>query len=171
VTLKDTNQHLLITLPIQKSNHLHPKRIRDFASILIAQLPRSTSSSTGGLSFRFTPDSSKLVMSTVAAACILVIDLSSEKPHVLRRFDHHRRPHPVIQERVVKGRRGDVDGDVDMTDPAVDSTEEGPYQPPTSAIVNVLRMSISPDGQWLASSDDRSRTHVFNLDSIQVRPC
>lgn len=33
----------------------------------------------------------------------------------------------------------------------------------------VTRMSVSPDGQWLATSDDRCRTHVFNLDSIQVR--
>jgi U3 small nucleolar RNA-associated protein 4 len=155
---------------IQRSGHLHPKRIRDFASILIAQLPKSTSSSTGGLSFQFTPDSSKLVMSTVVTACILVIDLSSEKPHVLRRFDHHRRPHPVVRERVVKGLKGNDDGDVDMTNLAADSTE-GEYQPPTSALVNILRMSISPDGQWLASSDERSRTHVFNLDSIQVRPC
>jgi U3 small nucleolar RNA-associated protein 4 len=103
-------------------------------------------------------------------ACILVVDLSGEKLRVLRRFDHHRLFHPVIQERVVKGRKSDGDGDVDMSDPPVDSIEESENQPSTPVIVNILRVSISPDGQWLASSDDRSRTHVFNLDSIQVCP-
>ncbi len=31
----------------------------------------------------------------------------------------------------------------------------------------VTRMAVSPDGQWLATSDDLRRTHVFNLDAIQ----
>jgi U3 small nucleolar RNA-associated protein 4 len=121
-------------------------------------------------------------MSTAATACILVIDLSGEKLRVLRRFDHHRLPHSVVQERVVKGRIGDgvgdididvdvdVDVDVDMADTPVDSVDKGRRRASTSVMVNVLRISISPDGQWLATSDDFSRTHVFNLDSIQVHP-
>jgi len=28
-------------------------------------------------------------------------------------------------------------------------------------------MSISPDGQWLATTDDHRRTHIFNLDAVQ----
>ena len=150
---------------MQRNNRLLLKRIRDFASILAPYIPMSTSSSTGGLAFRFTPDSSKLVMSTAVAACILVIDLTSEKLRVLRRFDHHRLPHPVVQKRVVTGRKGDANTGVDIP---VDLVEESENQPSTPVIVNILRISISPDGQWLASSDDRSRTHVFNLDSIQV---
>lgn len=154
--------------PMQRSNRLHLKRIRDLTSTLAECIPKSISSSTGGLGFRFTPDSSKLIMSTAATACILVIDLSGDKLRVLRRFDHHRR-RPVLQERVVKGRKGDGDGSVDIADLPVDSVDEN-KNPSTPVSVNVLRMSISPDGQWLASSDDHSRTHVFNLDSIQVRP-
>ena len=69
----------------------------------------------------------------------------------------------------MKGRKGDGGGDVDMSDLPFDSKEEGETQLSTPVVVNVLRISISPDGQWLASSDDRSRTHIFNLDSIQVR--
>jgi U3 small nucleolar RNA-associated protein 4 len=154
---------------MQNSGRLHLKRIRDFASVITEHVPKSSSSSTGSLAFKFTPDSSKLVLSTTTA-CVLVVDLSGEKPRVLRRFDHHRLPQLVIQERVMKGRKGDSDGDVDMTDAPVDLEEEGENQLSAPIIVNILRISISPDGQWLASSDDHSRTHVFNLDSIQVCP-
>ena len=167
--LKGTRYSWLMP-PMQNNGRLRPKRIRDFASILAVCLPKSASSSTGSLAFRFTPDSSKLVISTAVTACILVVDLSDEKIRVLRRFDHHRLPYPVLQERVVRGRKSDSGGDVDMSDPSVDSKEEGDNPSSTPVIVNVLRISISPDGQWLASSDDRSRTHIFNLDSIQVRP-
>jgi hypothetical protein len=36
-------------------------------------------------------------------------------------------------------------------------------------IPSILRIAISPDGQWLATSDDQRHTHIFNLDSISVR--
>lgn len=39
-------------------------------------------------------------------------------------------------------------------------------QPVTTTI---SRMAISADGQWLATTDDLSRTYVFNLDSVQVK--
>jgi len=35
-----------------------------------------------------------------------------------------------------------------------------------TAIVSIDRAAISADGQWLATSDSLSRTHIFNLDSI-----
>ena len=35
-----------------------------------------------------------------------------------------------------------------------------------TAIVSIDRIAISADGQWLATSDSHSRTHIFNLDSI-----
>lgn len=165
LVVSDLRETKLFSLIMDRSNRLHLKRIRDLTSTLAECIPKSISSSTGGLGFRFTPDSSKLIMSTAATACILVIDLSGDKLRVLRRFDHHRR-RPVLQERVVKGRKGDGDGSVDIADLPVDSVDEN-KNPSTPVSVNVLRMSISPDGQWLASSDDHSRTHVFNLDSIQ----
>ena len=150
------------------------RRIRNFASILSTHLPKSSSpspssSSAGGLAFHFTPDSSKLVMSTATTACILVIDLSSDEPQVLRRFDHHRLPQGVVRERVVKGRT--THGDVDLEDATTELDKTNEEDDFSSSPVNILRISISPDGQWLVSSDDHSRTHVFNLDSIQVRPC
>ena len=32
--------------------------------------------------------------------------------------------------------------------------------------VTITRMAVSPDGQWLATTDDHMRTHIFNLDSV-----
>lgn len=48
-------------------------------------------------------------------------------------------------------------------DPETDDTQNETTFPPISLIV------CSPDGQWLTTSDLRGRTHVFNLDSLQVR--
>lgn len=40
----------------------------------------------------------------------------------------------------------------------------------TPAVVSIDQIAISSDGQWAATSDNRARTHVFNLDLISVRP-
>lgn len=107
---------------------------------------------------------------------ILVIDLGTadNKPRVLRRFEQHRMQNIIVGNRVVKGRKGiEASVDVEMSDEdgkkdgsESDESSEGEDEQIT---VTVTRMAVSPDGQWLATADDRSRTHVFNLDSIQVR--
>jgi len=89
---------------------------------------------------------------------ILVIDISGEKPKVLRKFDHHRQP----IGRVLKELK--TTGDVEMTD--FRNAMDGEQDPLVS---NIFRIAVSSDGQWLATSDEHSRTHVFNLDSLQVR--
>jgi len=79
-----------------------------------------------------------------------------------------------------------LNGDVEMADPEeespppeepVDRSEENEDEEEsededvssTAAIVSVDCISVSTDGQWLATSDSRSRTHIFNLDLISVR--
>lgn len=37
--------------------------------------------------------------------------------------------------------------------------------------VIVSRMAFSADGQWLATTDDHCRTHIYNLDAVQVSIC
>lgn len=127
--------------------------------------------STGGLAFRFTPDSSKLVMSTAMSSFILVIDLGVDgaKPRVLRRFDHHRIPNTFVRDRLTVTRRAYED--VGMKDPDASEGAEEDVEGEADlspVIVNITRIAISLDGQWLATSDDHSRTHLFNLDSVQV---
>ncbi|KAF8078360.1 WD40-repeat-containing domain protein [Lyophyllum atratum] len=161
LVVSDLYETKLFSLTTDVKDRLNIRRIRDFSSILQSHIPGSTTSSTGGQAFRFTPDSSKLVMSTAISSYILVIDLMGEKPRVLRRFDHHRSKDSIVRDRVVKGLK--TDDDVQMGD-ATSEEEEDSSAP---AVTSVLRISISPDGQWLATSDDRARTHIFNLDSIQ----
>lgn len=91
--------------------------------------------STGSLAFQFTPDASRLVLSTGLSSYILVVNLTGDKPSVLRRFDHHRLQNSIVHDRVIKGRSATVvasdsqlkpkanghaavngNGDVDMSD-------------------------------------------------------
>jgi U3 small nucleolar RNA-associated protein 4 len=131
-------------------------------------------------------------MSTALTSYILIIDLTGEKPRVLRRFDHHRMQDSIVHNRVVKGRSSApnnkvnghavVNGDVEMAGPEEESPppeeladegeeeeEESEDVSSTAAVVIVDRIAVSTDGQWLATSDSRSRTHIFNLDLISVR--
>jgi U3 small nucleolar RNA-associated protein 4 len=149
-------------LIIQADGALKPKRIREFSAILQAHLPPK-STSTGGLAFHFSPDSSKLVISTAIGSYILIVDLGAgdEKPRVLRRFDHHRHGGSVPSYRAVKGLP------VDAEHEDAEAESEVPSVPISTSI---LRLATSSDGQWLASSDTHARTHVYNLDSIQVGP-
>ncbi|KAG6845653.1 hypothetical protein H0H87_005860 [Tephrocybe sp. NHM501043] len=168
LVVSDLYESKLFSLSHDVRGELAVRRIRDFSSILQPHIPNSTTLSTGGQAFQFTPDSSKLVMSTTFSSYVLVIDLTGEKPRVLRRFDQHRFKDTLFRDRVVKGRKADVDTDVEMMNRTSDSgLSEEEKQSSKPVVTSILRMSISPDGQWLATSDDHARTHIFNLDSIQ----
>ncbi|KAF7339657.1 WD-REPEATS-REGION domain-containing protein [Mycena sanguinolenta] len=164
LVLSDLYESKLFSLSSSPDGVIKPKRIRDFSAILQAHLPPK-STSTGGLAFHFTPDSSKLVISTAVGSYILVVDLGAEdeKPRVLRRFDHHRHGSSIPGDRVVKGRPADAEIDGPAND-GEDSDNEISSAPISTSI---LRLATSFDGQWLASSDTHARTHVYNLDSIQ----
>ncbi|EGO03768.1 hypothetical protein SERLA73DRAFT_102051 [Serpula lacrymans var. lacrymans S7.3] len=138
----------LITTP---AGDLKPRRIKSFASAIRSQLSPDDPS-LGGSAFAFTPDSSKLVMATATTAYILIVDLSMEDPVVLRRFDQHRNKGPADGRMKKKSK---MNGTWDDDDPSSHAT----------AAVN--RLAVSPDGQWLATSDDLCRTYIFNLDSSQ----
>jgi U3 small nucleolar RNA-associated protein 4 len=135
-------------------------------------------------------------MSTAVPSYILVVDLTGEKPRVLRRFDHHRIQDSTVGNRVLKGRalkgfqgkakingvhvNGDADTDMadadspqeeeeqDTGEEEEDSDKDEEEDKTTAALVSVDRIAVSADGQWLATSDSRARTHIFNLDSISV---
>lgn len=148
--------------------------------MLQAHLP-GAQASTGASCFCFSPDNSKLIMASTTTSYVLVIDLS-EKPRVLRRFEHHRMRNVVLGDRVIRGRSNvpPASEDVEMADASnaeapeangkvpdaedASDTDTPSLSKPLTAIVT--RMAVSPDGQWLATSDDHCRTHVFNLDAV-----
>lgn len=104
---------------------------------------------------------------TTVSSFVLVLDLTGETPRVLRRFAQHRLQDSVVHNRVVKGRRKNETGDMDV-DTGADESDSDDELESTPLVVNISRIAISHDGQWLATSDDHMRTHIFNLDSIQV---
>jgi U3 small nucleolar RNA-associated protein 4 len=82
----------------------------------------------------------------------------------------------MAEGRVLTGRRNDEDHEPDPSEPELvveehDAESRGiPDPQPTNAEpmpATITRMAISPDGQWLATTDDHLRTHIFNLDSVQ----
>lgn len=139
--------------------------------------------STGASCFAFTPDGTKLVMACAMTGYILVIDLSGDKPQVLRRFEQHRARDVVLGQRIIRGRSKSVlteDVDMDGAEKEVgegmnvdasrsaDEDEDEVVQPlPQKPVTPIItRLAISPDGQYLASTSSTTRTHIFNLDSI-----
>ncbi|KAF5337342.1 hypothetical protein D9611_003236 [Ephemerocybe angulata] len=172
-----------------KGDGLTPKRVREFSSILqphIPALPQNPAEApnqhqfrgTGSLALKFTPDSSKLVLSTTAPSYIIIIDLTSEVPQVLRRLDHHLVQDLIVGDRVLAGSKSKANGtkkphlngdkkgeDVEMKDAseeedeaAAESEAEDEDSPKLesrqrlSTTATVSHLAISPDGQWLASS-------------------
>lgn len=147
----------------QSTGEMKPRRVRSLTAVLEAHISTSSSKgprSTGGSYFVFTPDSSKMVLASALTSFILIIDLSTEEPTVLRRFDQHGRLISLSGGRLIRGSSRSQVQDADDDDGELLQSDGPP---------SVVRMAVSPDGQWLATSDERCRTFVFNLDSIQAR--
>ena len=84
-----------------------------------------------------------------------------------------------VKGRLVKGRQettttngddaemGSDNGEARTAEDAESSDEDRDAEESKLVHTTVTRMAVSPDGQWLATSDDFRRTYVFNLDAIQ----
>ncbi|KAI0762616.1 WD40 repeat-like protein [Fomes fomentarius] len=187
IAVADWYETKLFQITEESNGDLKPKRIRDFAATLQGSIANA---STGASSLTFTPDSSKLVIASSQSVAVLIVDLGSaaSAPRVLRKFEQHRVKDGFVKGRAVKGRRSppsvNGDGDVEMASDneeardatANDAGDDAAVPSPSSdsdvedskvVHTTITRMTISPDGQWLATTDDRRRTHIFNLDAVQ----
>ncbi|EIW86524.1 WD40 repeat-like protein [Coniophora puteana RWD-64-598 SS2] len=157
----DMYESRLFQLTTTPNGTIKPKRVRSFASVLQAHLSSNGKSkaptSTGATSFTFTPDSSKLMMATATQPRILYMDLSTEEPSVLRRFDQHLERSRRVAGRIQRG----VSKEAGIDEPEESNSSAG------SELSSVVRLAVSPDGQWAASADDSGRINVYNLDSLQ----
>lgn len=151
----------------QLAGDVKARRVRVLTSVLESHLPAPASEgprSTGGNTFIFTPDSTKMIMASATTSFIIIIDLSTEEPAILRRFDQHRRTSSISGGRIVRGMGRAQSQDAEENEGEEMMMTLDSDGPPPS----IRRMAVSPDGQWLATSDDLCRTFVFNLDSIKV---
>lgn len=165
-----------------EKENLRPRRVKTFAAILESHLGAVEGASTLG----FTPDGGRLVLTGARSGRVVIVDLTGRsemggkpEPRVLRSFEHHAR-RVLSSGRVVKpmpGRTSDnIESDEDGDDAMAGDTEEKSEEVTSDEeeededgrSASVTRLAFSADGQWLATTDDRFRTHIFNLDSVQV---
>ncbi|KAH9075802.1 WD40 repeat-like protein [Lactarius deliciosus] len=175
LAVSDAFETKLFLLRTESSIDLKPVRVRDFQTILRERLPDAPST-CGASALLFSPDCSKLIVATTTG-CVLVLDLVSDpvSARVLRRFDQHRSRNSSVEGRALTGRRNGVDYEADVLEPGQDvhdsdsGTDDIDVWPTHSGSLpaTITRMAVSPDGQWLATTDDHMRTHIFNLDSVQ----
>ena len=159
-----------------QDGELRPRRIKDFTTFLAQHLSennQSTLISTGSTALGFSPDSRKLVLGLAFSPSVCIIELGQkdQAPHFVRKLNHHFSSRDTV--RKLAGKEIRKNGDED----AMEVTVEGEESENLSHLLErprrsmVTRLAFSPDGQWLATSDDNCRTHVFNLDTAQVRLC
>ncbi|KZS96154.1 WD40 repeat-like protein [Sistotremastrum niveocremeum HHB9708] len=110
--------------------------------------------SLGAAGLVFSPDSTRLIISSWKDSLIYVVELLDHENdvRVLRAFDHHVREEAVIRSTV------DDESDDDMGVQQISRKRQH---------LAILRLAISQDGQWLASTDTLRRTHIFNLDAVK----
>lgn len=167
----DSYETKLFRLVITASGDYKPRRVRDFSTVIQSSLPSaSRKHGSGASTFTFSPDSTRLIMSTALSGHVLLFDLSGSEeqpPRLLRRFDQHTQ---APTTRVVKGlkQNGAFSMATDSDAEEAVSSDDEPAAPASGKPLQatVLRTVVSADGQWLASTDNRLRTHIFNLDSM-----
>ena len=135
---------------------LRPRRVRAFSDIIKSYLgPEAT---FGATALTFSADGTKLIIGLSQSGLVAIVKLhTTTHPRILRVFDHHRQLDARTRLKQSMKSRGDV-----VNIGSTISTE-------TSLDAVILHLSTSYDGQWLASTNLRGCTRVFNLDSIQVQ--
>ena len=133
---------------------LKPRRVRAFGDVIKSHFGPETT--FGATALSFSADNTKLILGLSQSGLVAVVELNpTADPRILRVFDHHHQLDTRTRLKMKSGR--DAMGMV----PTIYSPETGP-----DAVI--MHLVTSDDGQWLASTDLRGCTHVFNLDSIQV---
>ena len=143
---------------------LKPRKIKQFYSIIFEHL--KLGEREGASAMGFSPDSTKLVLGMHSCASVLVLNLAEQcsdrhanerrkwQPSILRQFDYHK-----------VSRKSDTRYSWTSM-PMLKSNNNLSRAPGVG--VEISSLAISPDGQWMATTDDCCQTHVYNFDALQV---
>ena len=166
---------------------LRPTRVKNFSDILRSSIPSTSTSlppSTAASALHFTPDSTKLILAI--ASLVIIMDLHSanngpkdtaHSASVIRLFPHHRRRNGAALSRAPGRVIKPLPGNASLVSPDPDSADEDQAKDADQEKIDesgevawpvISHVAVSPDGQWLATSDLHGRTHVFNVDAVQV---
>ena len=135
---------------------LKPRRVRAFSDVIKSHFGPEVA--FGATALSFSADGTKLILGLSQSGLVAVVELNTTSdPKILRVFDHHRQLDARTRlKQATKSRKDAIN-----IGPTVSSTETG-----LDGVI--VHLATSYDGQWLASTDLRGCTHVFNLDSVQV---
>jgi U3 small nucleolar RNA-associated protein 4 len=126
---------------------------------------------------KFSPDSKKIVVCTAMSSLVVIFDLGSSTsedgdertvPRVIRTFDHHRMQNIILGDRVISG--GPIQtnvGEAEESEAASDVEDSSESRSSPTLNTFITKVTMSYDGQWLVTTDDRRRVYVFNMDSMQ----
>jgi U3 small nucleolar RNA-associated protein 4 len=101
-------------------------------------------------------DSNKIIVGTSNGSLIVVLELDENDARILRTFNHHQQT--PQRSRLLRRKTNEVNS------MEIDTSQD--VKEVHAPIISLL--AVSPDGQWLASSDINGKTFIFNLDSLQV---
>lgn len=183
---KRSERASLTSRPSQRGGEITPRRQKTFSTHLAEALP--TSLGTGSSSLVFTSDSARLILSTSFGSYIAVVELPNGKDDefdVVKVFGQHGERDGVRELRgKVASRQANGNGDVSMngvngvngvhhgSDSASESDESEEEQPtivsPSTKPALVAALTVSTDGQWLASADLERKVCVFDLTALRV---
>ncbi|OAV87718.1 hypothetical protein PTTG_29308 [Puccinia triticina 1-1 BBBD Race 1] len=153
LAVSDLYEAKLFALVEAAGGMLQPRRVKAFEAFagLAKGAPKQ-----GARSIEFSPDSTRLVLAASLSSDIVLLDLAapdSARPQVATLAVFPLRPPPL-----------DCLGN-----------QAGPHTPlipphasSSSSSSYILKIAVSPDGQWLATADSQKTLRVYNLDAMKV---
>lgn len=190
LAISDLYTTKIYKLEVLDGGVVKPRRVKYLDEVLRASLyshskPSSPTTESGSSSLVFSPDSCKLVMCLVASSKVVVLDLAPAEEQtlkqvkVLRVFEQHSVTlhKSTLNGRALAGRvsqdvsrNREDDDDDDASGSSEEENEERPYGPTTTntSASQICCAAVSSDGQWLVTVDLLRRSHIFNLDALQV---
>ncbi|WAQ84178.1 hypothetical protein PtA15_4A630 [Puccinia triticina] len=152
LAVSDLYEAKLFALVEAAGGMLQPRRVKAFEAFagLAKGAPKQ-----GARSIEFSPDSTRLVLAASLSSDIVLLDLAapdSARPQVATLAVFPLRPPPL-----------DCLGN-----------QAGPHTPlitPHASSSYILKIAVSPDGQWLATADSQKTLRVYNLDAMKVCVC
>lgn len=175
LALSDLYETKLFRLVAGVGGAVRAIRVREFVSDLVNSPLVShlglAQRGCGASSLLFTPDSGRLIVGFASNAHVAILELDEDVSVV-----HCFAPaHNLVSGRSVKGRRARqrrrkdaTDGDVDMENGDDSESDDEPTRAVDTSAPWITALSVSDDGQYLATSDLGGKVTVFNLDTLQL---
>jgi len=148
---------------------MQPRRVKGFQAFESLKSPEGLMQ--GARCIEFSADSTRLILAGSLTSDLVVLGLSylhaTPSIKILRVFHHAAGPldqadplRPVITPSA-------LEDPSPQNSPSSSSPNDSPDVTEVDRESYIVKMAISPDGQWLATADSRRTLRVFNLDAMK----